>query len=166
MVRGSAENRPIESFTGGAVLFRSNFLKNTGGFDESYFLYYEDVDLARRGADWGGSTGVYRQAACGTGSAPRRPNSATGPAGCRSATDCGSRFALAMSPWWRAVWLSIRRLRWSPRGAHAKALVTGIWRCPSARLAAGPLSAEREPDQAPLSIRLAPGSAIVSEESG
>ena len=34
-------------FTGGAVLFRSTFLKQHGGFDESYFLYYEDLDLAR-----------------------------------------------------------------------------------------------------------------------
>ena len=48
-----AAERPIESFTGGAVLFRSQFLEATGGFDDSYFLYYEDVDLARRGAATG-----------------------------------------------------------------------------------------------------------------
>jgi GT2 family glycosyltransferase len=32
-------DHPIESFTGGAVLFRSQFLQATHGFDESYFLY-------------------------------------------------------------------------------------------------------------------------------
>ena len=47
------DDRPIESFTGGAVLFRSQFLEETRGFDDSYFLYYEDVDLARRGARLG-----------------------------------------------------------------------------------------------------------------
>ena len=48
-----AQPSPIESFTGGAVLFRATFLDATRGFDESYFLYYEDVDLARRGATLG-----------------------------------------------------------------------------------------------------------------
>ena len=46
-------DRAIESFTGGAVVFRSKFLQATDGFDESYFLYYEDLDLARRGAAMG-----------------------------------------------------------------------------------------------------------------
>jgi hypothetical protein len=36
-------------FTGGAVLFGAPFLAAVGGFDERYFLYYEDIDLARRG---------------------------------------------------------------------------------------------------------------------
>lgn len=47
--------RPIEIFSGGCVLFTSGFLTATGGFDESYFLYYEDVDLAIRGKDLGWS---------------------------------------------------------------------------------------------------------------
>ena len=40
----------IGIFTGGAVLFDASFLRATGAFDERYFLYYEDVDLALRGA--------------------------------------------------------------------------------------------------------------------
>ena len=48
-----ADERSIESFTGGAVLFRSRFLDETHGFDESYFLYYEDADLAKRGSELG-----------------------------------------------------------------------------------------------------------------
>jgi len=47
--------RPIEIFSGGCVLFTRGFLTMTGGFDESYFLYYEDVDLAIRGSDLGWS---------------------------------------------------------------------------------------------------------------
>ncbi|NNE13167.1 MAG: glycosyltransferase family 2 protein, partial [Ilumatobacter sp.] len=43
----------LEIFTGGAVVFSEAFLRSTGGFDERYFLYYEDVDLARRGARLG-----------------------------------------------------------------------------------------------------------------
>lgn len=37
------------SFCGGAVVFRSQFLKDVGLFDASFFLYYEDLDLAWRG---------------------------------------------------------------------------------------------------------------------
>ena len=39
----------IARFTGGAVMFAPEFLRETGGFDERFFLYYEDVDLAARG---------------------------------------------------------------------------------------------------------------------
>ncbi len=44
----------IEAFTGAAVLLAGGFLAELGGFDERYFMYYEDVDLARRGraAGW------------------------------------------------------------------------------------------------------------------
>lgn len=40
----------IRCFTGGAVLFARDFLTDLGGFDERFHLYYEDVDLALRGA--------------------------------------------------------------------------------------------------------------------
>jgi GT2 family glycosyltransferase/glycosyltransferase involved in cell wall biosynthesis len=41
---------PHEVFgaTGGAALFRREMLDQVGGFDESYFAYFEDVDLAWR----------------------------------------------------------------------------------------------------------------------
>lgn len=47
------EPGPISLFTGAATLFDADFLRAVGGFDERYFLYYEDIDLARRGADAG-----------------------------------------------------------------------------------------------------------------
>jgi len=47
------EVRSIELFTAGAVLLRRELLEETGGFDERYFLYYEDVDLALRGSELG-----------------------------------------------------------------------------------------------------------------
>lgn len=40
----------IRCFTGGAVLFSRQFLLDVGGFDARFHLYYEDVDLALRGA--------------------------------------------------------------------------------------------------------------------
>lgn len=42
---------PTEVFAwcGGAVLLRSRYLEEVGRFDESFFLYYEDLDLAWRG---------------------------------------------------------------------------------------------------------------------
>ena len=47
------QTRPIELFTGGAVLLRRELIEMTGGFDDRYFLYYEDVDLGLRGRELG-----------------------------------------------------------------------------------------------------------------
>jgi hypothetical protein len=35
----------------------------------------------------------------------------------------------------RAVWLSVRRLRWRPRWVHARALATGVASAPAVLLA-------------------------------
>jgi GT2 family glycosyltransferase len=47
--------RPAEVFawSGGAVLLRPAYLADVGLFDERYFLYYEDTDLAWRGRSRG-----------------------------------------------------------------------------------------------------------------
>jgi GT2 family glycosyltransferase/glycosyltransferase involved in cell wall biosynthesis len=44
------ESEPYEVFgaTGGAALFRREMLDQVGGFDQSYFAYFEDADLAWR----------------------------------------------------------------------------------------------------------------------
>jgi GT2 family glycosyltransferase len=64
--QGAAEKRghgePIEAFLqpcelfsccAGAVLYRREFLEATGGFDESFFAYLEDIDLGLRGRQLG-----------------------------------------------------------------------------------------------------------------
>ncbi len=131
------------AFTGGAVLFRAQFLQATGGFDESYFLYYEDVDLAYRGAAMGWA---YR---CVPASTVRhRVSASTSQLGdsarylqernrLRFAFRFGDAGMVA-----RALWLSIRRLRWNPRRAHARALLAGIGRAPAA---SWPASAPADP---------------------
>lgn len=131
-----AGDRPIESFTGGAVLFRSQFLEETTGFDDSYFLYYEDVDLARRGAQLGWtyrcvpSSVVWHQVSASTSQLGGRARYLQERNRLRFAFRFGDRAMIR-----RALWLSIRRLRWSPRGSHAKALIAGIWHAPAARRA-------------------------------
>ena len=123
----------IDVFTGGAVLFRPKFLDETGGFDERYFLYYEDVDLALRGAELGWT---YR---CETSSVVyHRGGATTADLGDdrvryqeRNRLLTATRFA-SPSTTARAFWLSVRKLRHAPRGAHARALATGLAGAPGA----------------------------------
>ncbi len=44
---------PVFAWSGGAVLLRPSYLADVGLFDERYFLYYEDTDLAWRGRSRG-----------------------------------------------------------------------------------------------------------------
>lgn len=44
---------PVDWVAGAAVLIRSEALKELRGFDPDFFLYYEEVDLMRRGAQSG-----------------------------------------------------------------------------------------------------------------
>ncbi|HEY7626840.1 MAG TPA: glycosyltransferase family 2 protein, partial [Ilumatobacteraceae bacterium] len=128
-----ADERAIEAFTGGAVLFRSSFLEHTGGFDESYFLYYEDLDLARRGTALGWR---YR---CVPASVVRhRVSASTAQLGDRARyfqERNRLRFAFRhgdLRTIAGAVWLSVRRLRWAPRTVHARALFAGLAAAPRA----------------------------------
>jgi N-acetylglucosaminyl-diphospho-decaprenol L-rhamnosyltransferase len=51
---GAAEGVICTGFcTGAFLLARSNLLKQLGGFDEDFFLYYEDEDLCQRAFDAG-----------------------------------------------------------------------------------------------------------------
>jgi N-acetylglucosaminyl-diphospho-decaprenol L-rhamnosyltransferase len=52
--RGAAR-RPVEWATGGCLLVRRECFEQLGGLDESFFLYYEDVDFCRRAATAGWS---------------------------------------------------------------------------------------------------------------
>ena len=119
--------RPVELFNGGTVAFDPAFLAATGGFDERLFLYYEDVDLARRGRALGWEyrlvpTSVVEH---------RRGASSAGLADLtlfhqeRNRLWTAARFGSAAT-FARALWLSIRRLRHQPSAVHRRALVAGL----------------------------------------
>jgi GT2 family glycosyltransferase len=131
-----AQPGPIESFTGGAVLFGAPFLEATHGFDDSYFLYYEDVDLARRGAALGWTyrcapaSVVWHEVSASTSQLGDRARYFQERNRLRFAFRYGDRAMVN-----RALWLSIRRLRWRPRLVHARALAAGLTLAPRALLA-------------------------------
>lgn len=126
---GSAweEARSIDIFTGGAVLFRAEFLRDLRGFDERYFLYYEDVDLALRGAERG-----WRYICEPKSVVWHAPGSSTTAMGDsrrylqeRNRMWVAARFG-SPSDLCRALWLAVRRVRHAPRAAHTKALAAGL----------------------------------------
>jgi GT2 family glycosyltransferase len=118
--------RTIDAFTGGAVLVSRAFVEAVGSFDERFFLYYEDVELARRGSRRGWT---YRLA----------PASRVRHHGSASTTALGDRvrYLQERNRLWcvcmcgspkeiaGALWLSVRRLRHPPVGLHVRALVAG-----------------------------------------
>lgn len=121
----------VELFTGGAVVFSSEFLASTGGFDERYFLYYEDVDLGRRGNELGWeyrivtASVVEHIGGVSTGQLAERTRYLQE----RNRLWAALRFADTPTIT-RAIWLSIRRIRHRPYGTHARALVFGLCGAP------------------------------------
>jgi GT2 family glycosyltransferase len=121
----------IELFTGGAVVFAREFLDATGGFDERYFLYYEDVDLGRRGARLGWryrlvpASLVEHAGGVSTGAEPDRTRYLQE----RNRLWVAFRYG-DLATVGRALWLSVRRLRHRPRGLHARALAAGLGGAP------------------------------------
>lgn len=120
-------NVALDLFTGGAFLVSGDYLDATGGFDERWFLYYEDADLARRGAELGWE---HRLATSST---------VEHIGGVSTSADVDrTRYLQERNRLWfaarhlparvvgRALWLSVRRLRHHPRRVHARALVAGV----------------------------------------
>jgi GT2 family glycosyltransferase len=125
--------RDIEVFTGGAVLVTRAFLDDVSGFDERFFLYYEDVDLALRGREHGWR---YR---CAPASVVHHRGSATAAQHAVADVTAFHRernrlwVLVRHRPWGdvtRGIWLSVRRLRHPPRLVHLRALVAGIAAAP------------------------------------
>jgi len=117
---------PVPAVTGGAALFGRAFLSDVGGFDERFFLYYENVELCQRGRRAGWSFAV-------------QPESIVRHVGGASTAQLGG-YRLALQErnrlWCTAMqgttsqiasawWLSIRRLRHAPNDMHRRALVQG-----------------------------------------
>ena len=126
-----SQSREIEIFTGGAVLFRLHFLVDTNGFDERYFLYYEDVDLALRGLELG-----WRYCCEPASTVKHWQGSSTSQLGPllrgvqeRNRLWIAFRFGSGDRVC-SALWLSLRRLRHQPRSVHAKALIAGLLGAP------------------------------------
>lgn len=118
---------PLEIFNGGALLCDTGFLRATGGFDERWFMYYEDVDLACRGRRLGWT---YRLV---TTSMVEHRRGTTASEHADLVRHLQERNRLWAAFRWappatiaRALWLSVRRLRHPPRRLHARALVAGI----------------------------------------
>jgi N-acetylglucosaminyl-diphospho-decaprenol L-rhamnosyltransferase len=124
----------IELFTGGAVLLSRALLESTGGFDERYFLYYEDIDLARRGRERGWRyllepSAVVHHAHSATASAD--------PGLHRYWQERNRLWWLARhgTPWQagRGFVLSLLRLAKHPIAAQWRAIVDGLRGAPTAR---------------------------------
>jgi N-acetylglucosaminyl-diphospho-decaprenol L-rhamnosyltransferase len=57
---GVDQSRPVPWVTGCCMLIRKDCLNQLGGFDDEFFLYYEDVDFCRRA--WAAGWSVWYQA--------------------------------------------------------------------------------------------------------
>ena len=119
----------LEIFTGGAIACRLDFLDDVGGFDERFFLYYEDVELARRGKR---SPARWRYRLVPSSRVRHRGSATTDSLGTRvlflrernrlwSSALQGSCREIASG-----VWLSIRRVRVRPRRTHLRAFASGL----------------------------------------
>jgi GT2 family glycosyltransferase len=117
----------LEIFNGGTVLFDAAFVRSVGGFDERYFLYYEDVDLALRGHAAG-----WRYLLVPESVVEHRRGTSTAQDAERTLLLQERNRLWAAFRWappatvGRALWLSVRRLRHPPRTVHRKALVAGL----------------------------------------
>jgi N-acetylglucosaminyl-diphospho-decaprenol L-rhamnosyltransferase len=117
----------IEAFTAGAVLLSVAFLRATGGFDERWFLYYEDLDLSARGRALG-----WRYVVVHDSVVDHARGLSTGADGGRTRylqerNRIRHAFRhLGAATILRALWLSVRRLRHEPRSVHARALAAGL----------------------------------------
>jgi GT2 family glycosyltransferase len=116
-----------DAFSGGAVAFRADFLEDTGGFDERFFLYYEDVDLALRGRARGWRYACRRDAVVEHefGASTVHMGPARRQMQERNRLWTAARHAAPRTVA-DALWLSLRRVARPPRHAHVAALLAGV----------------------------------------
>jgi GT2 family glycosyltransferase len=58
------EKQIRSSWCGACVVLSKDYLREVGGFDEDFFLYYEDIDLSLRGIKKGFTTIFYPKLLC------------------------------------------------------------------------------------------------------
>ena len=118
---------PLTEFTGGAFAMTAGFFASTGGFDERWFLYYEDADLARRGRALGWE---YRLVTASVVEHVGGVSTSVDPEWTRFLQERNRVWFAARHldgrTFLRAVWMSARRLRHEPRRAHRRALLAGL----------------------------------------
>jgi GT2 family glycosyltransferase len=59
-----ARTRRVDQVSGACFFVRRALFETLGGFDERFFLYYEEADLARRASSLGWESWFVRQASC------------------------------------------------------------------------------------------------------
>ena len=122
LVDGGVDSAPVDWVMGAAMLIRRDAFDRVGGFDERYFLYWEDADLCRRLKDRGLSTRYVPRAVV------RHPGGASAKTHAAFATrafhDSAYRYYatyVVRSPWHPARWLAWIALElrawWRARGA-------------------------------------------------
>lgn len=119
----------LDVFTGGAIACWIDFFDDVGGFDERFFLYYEDVELARRGKR---SPARWRYRLVPSSRVRHRGSATTDSLGTRVVflRERNRLWSSALQGSTREIisgfWLSIRRMRVRPRSAHSRALAAGF----------------------------------------
>jgi GT2 family glycosyltransferase len=121
--RETSEPRPVPWALGAALLMRRDAVLAVGGFDESYFMYYEEVDLCRRLAQAGYET-LYVPAAAIVhvgGASTGQQWTTMSIRRHQSAVDYYHRH---LTGWRRVIWSAVLRIGWT---AHlAAAAVRGL----------------------------------------
>jgi GT2 family glycosyltransferase len=123
-----AAPRDIDAFTGGAVVLRREFIESVGHFDERFFLYYEDVELSRRGRR---ASEHWRYRLVPTSMVWHAGSATTAALGdeARHLQERNRLWSTAMhggpQEIMHGLGLSVRRLRHHPRSVHRRALVDG-----------------------------------------
>jgi GT2 family glycosyltransferase len=107
LVTSGVESAPVDWVMGAAMLIRRDAFDRIGGFDERYFLYWEDADLCRRLRQIGWSTRYVPRAIV------RHPGAASAKTASAFATrafhDSAYRYYathVVPSPWHPARWLA------------------------------------------------------------
>jgi N-acetylglucosaminyl-diphospho-decaprenol L-rhamnosyltransferase len=123
----------IAIFSGGAVMLRRAMWQQLAGMQTCYFLYYEDVDLALRGAEAGWRYQLIPESKVihAQGSTTSHPQHAPQVGYLRERNRLWIAWRFGSGRQMRgALWLSIRRLRHPPRRIHAQALGAGLLGAP------------------------------------